>query len=99
MDLHKHTLPSFICVANFGDSVSWSPDFEEHFTRHGSYGRWRDHKLGIFCIACRSTSKIRLMFLALGVSEIRALIGVECKTQPAFERSKMIPKNIGILAE
>jgi hypothetical protein len=84
MHLHHHSLFSGVCIPYLGDSITRSTDFEKNFALNIALGRG-NHELGVFRIACSSTSKISLVFLALRMSKVGALICVERKAETTFE--------------
>lgn len=59
--------------------------------------RRRNHQLRVFGVASGATSKVGLMLLSLGVSQVGTFIGMQCQAQSAFKRPQMISENVRIL--
>ena len=96
MDLNHHAFLASVYVAYFGDTITWSSDFEENFPVYVGLSRG-NHQLRFFGIASSSASKIGLVLFTLCMSEIRAFISVERQAQSTFQRPKMVAKDVRIL--
>ena len=54
-------------------------------------------QLGVLHVLRRTTSKVRLVLLALRMREIGSLIGVQCQAELALERTEMVTEDIRVL--
>ena len=96
MHLHHHALFASVTVSHLGDTVARAPDLEEDFTLDVAC-RGGNHELCLLEITRGASRKIGLVLLALGVGQVRALIGVQSQTKAAFQRSKMVAEDIRVL--
>ena len=76
MYLHHHSFLSSVSVTNLGNTVTWPTNFKEDFSLDVCLSG-SNHELCVFSIACSTTSKISLVFLSLGVSQIRSFVRVQ----------------------
>lgn len=96
VDLDHHALLPSVFVPDLGHSISRATNFQEDFALNVSL-RGRNHQLRVFGIAGGATSKVGLMLLSLGVSQVGAFVGMQCQAQSTFERPQMISENVRIL--
>ena len=96
MHLHHHAFLACINVSDFGNSVSWSTNFEKDFPLNRACGRG-DHQLSVFGITGGTTGKVGLVLFTLRMCKVRSFVCVQRQTETAFEGSKMVSENIWIL--
>ena len=97
MYLNHHTFLPCVTVSHLGDAVTRSTNLQEGLCLNIALRR-RDHQLRFFEIPGRTTRKVSLMLLSLGVCEGGAFIGVEGETETTFEGTKVVAQDIGILS-
>lgn len=84
-------------VTEFGDFVAGSPDFDEvfadgnllpyHTNREPGHGV---EVLAFFGLSCGTAGEVGLMFSALGVREVGAIVLVHGEAEAAFEGADVI---------
>ena len=84
VDLNHHALLASVPVANLGDAVARSPNFEEDLLVN-TLLRGSNHELCLLEVASSATRKVGLVLLALGVSKVGAFVGMKCETETTFE--------------
>jgi hypothetical protein len=96
VDLDHHTLLSRLAVAYFRHAIPRPPNLEEHLTLHARLLRG-DLQLALLHVARRAPCEVRLVFLALGVREVGALVRVKGEAETTFQRSEMVAQDIRVL--
>ena len=96
MHLNHHTLLAGVAIPDLCDTVSRTSDFEENLLVNVLLCRCY-HELGLFQVTGSSPCEVRLMLLPLRVREVRALVGVESKTETTFEGAKMVAEDVWVL--
>ena len=76
MHLHQHPFRIRTTIAHFGDTVARAANFEEDLALYGRRSRCNCER-GLLHVTGRTPRQVRLVLLALRVSEVGALIGVE----------------------
>ena len=96
MDLHHHALLARLAVAYFRHTISRPPNFKENLALHARLLRG-DLQLALLHVARRAPCEVCLVFLALGVREVGALVCVEGKAETTFQRPEMVAQDIWVL--
>ena len=96
VNLYHHTLLPSVPVADLRNTIPRTADFEEHLLMDTLLG-WCDHELRLLQVASSTAGQVRLMLLPLRVREVRALVGVESKTETTFEGAKMVAEDVWVL--
>ena len=86
-------------ISCFCDFVSWPSDLDHispHLHSHIHPHQIRVLRSAFLLLPSCTTSQIGLVFSPLSMREIRAIVLVDGKTKPAFERADMIFEEIRI---
>lgn len=83
MHLHHHTLLASVAVAHLRDPVPGPTNFEENLALDVRLGR-SDHELCLLEITRGTACEVRLVLLALGMREVRALVCVKGEAETTF---------------
>lgn len=85
-------------LADFGNAVAWSADFEEDFPLDVGWGGGHEQRR-IFQVAGCAPGEVGLVLFTLGVCEVGPFVRVQRKTKTTFQRTKVIAEDIWILFE